>query len=76
MLETTHEVIIANFSSYEPHHCTCAHLENISPCANPCCSKEGQSMIEQKIIGRLSRKQSNLGEDIMLNLLKISMAAW
>jgi hypothetical protein len=40
MLNVTHEVIIANLNSCEPHSRTCAHLNCISPCANPCCSKE------------------------------------
>jgi hypothetical protein len=40
MLDVAHEVVIANLKSCEPHSCTCAHLDNISPCANPCCSKE------------------------------------
>ena len=40
MLDVAHEVVIANLNSCEPHSCTRAHLDNISPCANPCCSKE------------------------------------
>jgi hypothetical protein len=37
MLDVAHEVVIASLNSCEPHSCTCAHLDNISPCANPCC---------------------------------------
>jgi hypothetical protein len=40
VLDVAHEVVIANLKSCEPHSCTCVHLDNISPCANPCCSKE------------------------------------
>jgi hypothetical protein len=32
MLDVSHEVVIANLNSCEPHSCTCAHLDNISPC--------------------------------------------
>jgi hypothetical protein len=31
MLETAQEVIIASFESYQPHTCTCAHLQNVLP---------------------------------------------
>jgi hypothetical protein len=51
MLDVAHEVIIANLNSCEPHSRTCAHLNCISPCANPCCSKESQSLIEQQVLG-------------------------
>jgi hypothetical protein len=40
MLNVAHEVVIANLNSCEPHSRTCEHLNCISPCANPCCSKE------------------------------------
>lgn len=51
MLNVAHEVIIANLNSCEPHSRTCAHLNCISSCANPCCSKESQSLIEQQVLG-------------------------
>jgi hypothetical protein len=35
MLDVVHEVVITNLNSCEPHSCTSAHLDNISPCANP-----------------------------------------
>jgi hypothetical protein len=47
MLDVAHEVV-ASLNSCEPHSCTCAHLDNISPCANHCCSKERQSLIEHQ----------------------------
>jgi hypothetical protein len=50
MLDVAHEVVIVSLNSCEPHSCTCAHLDNISPCANPCCSKESQSLIEHQAI--------------------------
>jgi hypothetical protein len=51
MLDVAHEVVIANLNSCEPHSCTRAHLDNISPCANPCCSKEGQFLNEHQTAG-------------------------
>jgi hypothetical protein len=68
MLDVAHEVVIASLNSCEPHSCTCAHLDNISPCANPCCSKENQFLNEHQATGskekllikkRGTRKQSN-----------------
>jgi hypothetical protein len=47
MLDVAHEVVIASLNLCEPHSCTCVLLDNISPCANPCCSKESQSLIEK-----------------------------
>jgi hypothetical protein len=51
MLDVAHEVVIANLNSCEPHSCTRAHLDNISPCANPCCSKESQLLNEHQAAG-------------------------
>ena len=51
MLNVAHEVVISNLNSCEPHSRTCAHLNCISSCANPCCSKESQSLIEQQVLG-------------------------
>jgi hypothetical protein len=51
MLEVAHEVVITNLNSCEPHSRTCAHLNCISPCANPCRLKESQSLIEQQVLG-------------------------
>jgi hypothetical protein len=51
MLDVAHEVVIASLNSCEPHSCTCAHLDNISPCANPCCSKQSQFLNEHQAVG-------------------------
>jgi hypothetical protein len=40
-----------NLNSCEPHSCTHVPLDNISPCANPCCSKESQSLNEHQAAG-------------------------
>jgi hypothetical protein len=51
MLDVAHEVAIVNLNSCEPHSCTCVHLDNISPCVNPCCSKESQFLNEHQAAG-------------------------
>jgi hypothetical protein len=51
MLDIAHEIVITSLNSCEPHSCTCAHLDNISPCANPCCSKESQCLNEHQAAG-------------------------
>jgi hypothetical protein len=51
MLDVAHEVVIANLNSCEPHSCTHVPLDNISPCANPCCSKESQSLNKHQAAG-------------------------
>jgi hypothetical protein len=51
MLDIVHEVVITSLNSCEPHSCTCAHLDNISPCANPCCSKESQLLNKHQAAG-------------------------
>jgi hypothetical protein len=51
MLDIAHEVVIATVNSCEPRSCICAHLDNISPCANPCCSKESQFLNEHQAVG-------------------------
>jgi hypothetical protein len=60
MLDVAHEVVLVSLNSYQPHTCTCAHLENILPCANPCCSKESQSLIKQKFAGRIKRNKRKM----------------
>jgi hypothetical protein len=51
MLDVAHEVVITNLNSCEPHSCTSAHLDNISPCANPCRSKGSKCLNEQQVVG-------------------------
>jgi hypothetical protein len=51
MLNVAHEVVISNLNSCEPHSCTRAPLDNISPCANPYCSKESQFLNEHQAAG-------------------------
>jgi hypothetical protein len=51
MLNVAYEVVITNLNSWEPHSCTSAHLDNISPCANPCRSKGSECLNEQQVVG-------------------------
>jgi hypothetical protein len=51
MLDVAHEVIITNLNSCEPHSCTSTHLDNLSPCANPCRSKRSECLNEKKVVG-------------------------
>jgi hypothetical protein len=51
MLDVAYKVIIANLNSCEPHSCTRAHLDNVSSCTNPGCSKESQLLDEHQAAG-------------------------
>jgi hypothetical protein len=51
MLNVAHEVVIDSLNSYKPHSCLCVKIDNILSCANLCCSKKGQSLIEQQVVG-------------------------
>jgi hypothetical protein len=56
-LDIAHEVVIANLNSCEPHSCTRAHLDNVSPCVNPYCSKESQLFNEHQAAGSKERNK-------------------
>jgi hypothetical protein len=83
MLNIAHEVVFANLNSCEPHSCKCTHLNCISPCSNPCSSKENQSLIEQQVVGSKRkllgnkkqrqlrrRRHTRLPQDIYEHLVK------
>jgi hypothetical protein len=53
MLKMTHEVVLTNLKSYQPHTCTCVEIETILPYANHCCSQASQSSIELEILGNI-----------------------
>jgi hypothetical protein len=59
-LNMTHEVVITSLNTFQTHSCTYAHLENILPCANPCCCQVSQSSIEQHI--SISKEEKIIGE--------------
>jgi hypothetical protein len=54
MLNITHEVVIENLKSQQPHSCTCIQIETILPCANACCSSTSNSSFE---LARISRNK-------------------
>jgi hypothetical protein len=51
MLNNTHEVVIANLKSQQPHSCTCVQIETILPCVNACCLPASKSSFELKFPG-------------------------
>jgi hypothetical protein len=83
MLDIAHEVVITSFNSCEPHSCTSTHLDNLSPCANPCCSKESQFLnrhqaagLQKKLCGNKKQRQlrrrhiAQLSQDIHWHVVK------
>jgi hypothetical protein len=83
MLDITHEVVITSLNLCKPHSCTCAHLDNISPCANPYCSKGSKCLNEQQVVGSKRkllgnkkqrqlrrRRHAQLPQDICENVVK------
>jgi hypothetical protein len=83
MLNVAHEVVIVNLNSCVPHSRTCAHLNCISSCANPCRSKESECLNEQQVVGTKRkllgnkkqiqlrrRRHAQLPQDICENVVK------
>jgi hypothetical protein len=68
MLEMTHEVVLTNLKSYQPHLCTCTKIETILPCANNCCYQASQSSIELEISGisdiSITQENKELKEEV------------
>jgi hypothetical protein len=50
MLEMTHEVVLTNLKSYQPHMCAHVEIETILPCGNYCCYQTSQSSIKLEIL--------------------------
>jgi hypothetical protein len=46
MLSIAHEVVMTSLDYGEPHSYTCANLDTILSCANPCCTS---CMIKRKV---------------------------
>jgi hypothetical protein len=77
MLDITHEVVIVNLKSHQPHSCICVQIETILPCVNTCCSQASQSSIELELLGindiayeNHELKKENEGLRKILTLLK------
>jgi hypothetical protein len=60
MVDVSDEVVIARLNSCEPYTHTCAHLDNVLPCANLYYSKQSHSLIEQKVTRKLSKEAKHL----------------
>jgi hypothetical protein len=51
MLNITHEVVIENLKSQQPHSCTCIQIGTILPCANACCPSTSKPSFELEFAG-------------------------
>jgi hypothetical protein len=51
LLNATHEVVIENLKSKQPHSCTCIQIETVLPCANACCSSASKPSFELEFTG-------------------------
>jgi hypothetical protein len=51
MLNISHEVVITNLKSQQPHSCTCVQIETIFSCVNSCCSLTSKSFFELEFPG-------------------------
>jgi hypothetical protein len=63
MLNTTHEVVIENLKSQQPHTCSCIQINTILPCANVCCSSTSKSSFELKFAGTKDDTYQKLKEE-------------
>jgi hypothetical protein len=68
MLDITHEVVLTNLKSYQPHKCTFMQIETILPSAQKCCSQVGQISIELEILGTsngsITKEKEKLKEEV------------
>jgi hypothetical protein len=51
MLNISHEVVLANLKSQQPHACTCVQIETILPYDNVGCSPASKSFFELEFPG-------------------------
>jgi hypothetical protein len=51
MLNISHEVVITNLKSQQPHSCTCVQIETIFSCVNSCCSLTSKSFFKLEFPG-------------------------
>jgi hypothetical protein len=63
MLNITHEVVIENLKSQQPHSCTCIQIESILPCANACCPSTSKSSFELEFAGTKDDTYQKLKEE-------------
>jgi hypothetical protein len=63
MLNISHEVIIENLKSQQPHSCTCIQIETILSCANACCPLTSKSSFELEFAGTKENTYQKLKEE-------------
>jgi hypothetical protein len=63
ILNTTHEVLMENLKSQQPHSCTCIQIKNILPCANACCLPTSKSSFELEFAGTKDDTYQKLKEE-------------
>ena len=63
ILDITHEVVIENLKSQQPHSCTCIQIETTLPCANACCPSTSKSSFELEFAGTNDDSYQKLKEE-------------
>jgi hypothetical protein len=63
ILDITHEVVIENLKSQQPHTCTCIQIETILPCANACCPSTSKPSFELEFAGTKDDTYQKLKEE-------------
>jgi hypothetical protein len=63
ILNLTHEVVIENLKSQQPHSCTCIQIDTILPCANACCPSTSKSSFELELAGTNDDTYQKLKEE-------------
>jgi hypothetical protein len=63
ILDITHEVVIENLKSQQPHTCTCIQIETILPCANACCPSTSKPSFKLEFAGTKDDTYQKLKEE-------------
>jgi hypothetical protein len=63
ILNNTHEVVIENLKSQQPHSCTCIQIDTILPCANACCPSTSKPSFELEFTGTKDDTYQKLKEE-------------
>jgi hypothetical protein len=74
ILDISHEVVIENLKSQQPHSCTCIQFETILPCANACCPSTSKSSFELEFAGTNDDTYQKLKEEnerLKMNLTQL-----
>jgi hypothetical protein len=63
MLDITHEVVIENLKSQQPHSCTSIQIDAILPCVNACCPSTSKPSFELEFAGTKDDTYQKLKEE-------------